>query len=197
MDATLEALSRLGRFARTMTPNPRNIELALPAARALFTETGAPFLIVGGVAVVHHGYLRTTEDIDVLVDPASLPTLAGRATAHGFMVESRTRLRHVASDVPIDLLIAGEPMPRPGSPRYPFPDATRASPNDAAIVDLGLLCELKLHAHRHRDLADVVELLQRLTEGRYQEVEAAVPPIMRPELAALRRDALEEQSFHR
>jgi hypothetical protein len=181
MDATLEALSRLGRFARTMTPNPRNIELALPAARALFTETGAPFLIVGGVAVVHHGYLRTTEDIDVLVDPASLPTL----------------LRHVASDVPIDLLIAGEPMPRPGSPRYPFPDATRASPNDAAIVDLGLLCELKLHAHRHRDLADVVELLQRLTEGRYQEVEAAVPPIMRPELAALRRDALEEQSFHR
>jgi hypothetical protein len=197
MDVTLEALTRLGRFARAMTPTPGSVDLALPAARALFASLGRPYLIVGGIAVVHHGYLRTTEDIDVLIDAESLALLAERAAAHGFVVQSRTRLRHVASGVRVDLLVGGEPMPRPGSPRYPLPDRARSSPSDEAIADLALLCELKLHAHRHRDRADVVELLQRLNEGQYLETEAAVPPALRTELAMLRRDALEEERFSR
>jgi hypothetical protein len=197
MDVTLEALSRLGHFARAMTPTSRSVDLALPATRALFAALGIPYLIVGGVAVVHHGYLRTTDDIDVLVEAPSLAPLAESAAAHGFRVESRTRLRHVASGVAVDLLISGEPMPRPGSPHYPFPDPSRASPTDKSIADLALLCELKLHAHRHRDLADVVELLQRVNEGQYLEVEAAMPEALRPEIATLRRDALEEERFNR
>jgi hypothetical protein len=44
-------------------------------------------------------------------------------------------------------------------------------------------------------VADVVQLLQRLDEGRYLEIEAAMPPELRPELASLRRDALEEDKF--
>jgi hypothetical protein len=59
-------------------------------------------------------------------------------------------------------------------------------------VDLGGLLELKLLARRHRDLADVVELLKRLDEARYDAIEAAVERSLRPELARLRRDALEE-----
>ena len=86
-------------------------------------------------------------------------------------------------------------MPRPGSPPYPDPAALASSPSDAAIVGLEGLCELKLRAHRHRDLADVVELLQRVDEGRYLEVEAAVPRELRAELASLRRDALEEKEL--
>jgi hypothetical protein len=181
MDVTLEALTRLGRFARAMTPTPGSVDLALPAARALFASLGRPYLIVGGIAVVHHGYLRTTEDIDVLIDAESLALLAERAAAHGFVVQSRTRLRHVASGVRVDLLVGGEPMPRPGSPRYPLPDRARSSPSDEAIADLALLCELK----------------QRLNEGQYLETEAAVPPALRTELAMLRRDALEEERFSR
>jgi|SRR5580658_9604508 hypothetical protein len=195
MDSTVEALARLGRFARAMMPTSHSADLALPAARALLADVGGHYLIVGGVAVVHHGYLRTTEDIDVLVDAASLVTLAERAMAHGFVVESRTRLRHSESGVRVDLLVAGEPMPRPGSPSYPFPDPGRSSPIDRGVVGLALLCELKLRAHRHQDVADVVQLLQRLDEGRYLEIEGAMPPELRPELASLRRDALEEDKF--
>jgi hypothetical protein len=36
-------------------------------ARSL-TEAGARYLLVGGFAVIAHGYLRTTKDIDILVD---------------------------------------------------------------------------------------------------------------------------------
>ena len=197
MDPTLDALARLGRFARAMTPTARSVDLALPDTRALFASIGRPFLVVGGVAVVHHGYLRTTVDIDVLIEATAIPLLSQHAAAHGFVVESRTRLRHLASGVTVDLLIAGEPMPRPTSPPYPQPEARRASARDASVADLGLLCELKLRAHRHRDLADIVELLQRATEGEYLEVEAAVPAALRHELAELRRDALEEQASNR
>ncbi len=197
MQANVSALARLRRFAQPMAPHAPAIDLALPASRALLPAAGARFKYVGGVAVVHHGYLRTTVDIDVLIEPASLVAVSERAPSHGFVVESRSRLRHVATEVALDLLVAGDPMPRPGSPPYPSPDALEASADDPLIVGVAPLCELKLRAHRHRDLADVVELLGLLAEGRYLEVEAAVPADLRPELAALRDDALEERRQQR
>jgi hypothetical protein len=96
MTATLGALERLRRFAQAMTPTARSVDLALPATRALFEEAGGSFMLVDCVAVVHHGYLRTTQDIDVLVDANTLVKVAALAAARGFVVESRTRLRHVA-----------------------------------------------------------------------------------------------------
>jgi len=177
-----------------MAPEVAEVDVALPALRALLRDAGASFKLVGGVAVVHHGYLRTTEDIDVLVDAASPQRLAAAAPAHGFTSESRTRLRHTASGVVVDLLVAGDPMPRLGAPLYPSPNDLAASPDDPDFVGLGPLCELKMRAHRHRDLADVVELLQKLEEGPYIELEASIHPDLRAELAGLRRDALEEKA---
>jgi hypothetical protein len=197
VEGTQEALARLRRFAQAMTPGVAHVDVALPALLALLRDVGARFKLVGGVAVVHHGYLRTTEDIDVLVDAASAERLAAGSPTHGFTVESRTRLKHSASGVLVDLLVAGQPMPRPGAPPYPSPDALAASPTDPDFVGLLPLCELKIRAHRHQDLADVVELLQRMEEGPYIELEAAIHPALRPELATLRRDALEEKASTR
>ncbi len=51
-------------------------------------EHGAKYVIIGGLAVAHHGYMRATWDIDLLVDPepenvekirAALSYLADRA----------------------------------------------------------------------------------------------------------------------
>jgi hypothetical protein len=75
---------------------------------------------------------------------------------------------------------------------YPSPESLAASDRDADVVALPGLLELKLRSARHRDEADVVELLKRLDESQYTEVEAAVGREFRPHLAALRRDALEE-----
>ncbi len=35
---------------------------------ALLAEAGVRFIVVGGVAVILHGYVRLTEDVDLLVD---------------------------------------------------------------------------------------------------------------------------------
>lgn len=194
-DRTAIALRRVLRFARQVRLRAGPVDRALPDLRRLLRAAGTPFRIVGGVAVVHHGYLRTTEDADVLLTADALAGLEPLLAEHGFALESPRRLRHLGSKVAIDLLFAGQPMPRPGSPPYPAPDQLGASDDDPEVVDLPGLVQLKLHAGRRQDEADVVALLKLLDEGSYLELEAAVPATLRPALVALRRDALEELAW--
>lgn len=175
-----------------MDPETKAVDEVLPALRALLDEAGIAYRIVGGVAVVHHGYARTTEDIDVLVTPDGASGLEPRLADHGFERVREARLRHVATGVVVDLLLAGRTVPRPGAVPYPSPDALAPSPEDPGVVGLAGLVELKLRADRHQDRADVVALLKRRDDGQYLILEAAVDRALRPALARLRDDALEE-----
>jgi hypothetical protein len=192
MHSTAEVLARLRRFARAMNPDFPAVDVALGDLERMLAAAGVRFRIVGGVAVVHHGYARTTEDIDVLVEAGAVARLEPQLMGFGFERVSPARLRHVGTGVPVDLLVAHSPMPRAGSGAYPSPEELVPSERDAAVVGLPGLIELKLRSARHRDEADVVELLKRVDEARYVEIEAAVAPGLLPALALLRRDALEE-----
>jgi hypothetical protein len=197
VDSTAEALARLRRFARPVNSEIPPVDVALGELRRLLEDAGVVYRIVGGVAVVHHGYVRTTEDLDVLVEAGATPRIDARLEAHAFERTSPARLRHVPSGVRVDLLVEGTRLPRDATRAYPAPAALGESPRDPHVASLRGLVELKLHARRHRDLADVVELLKRLDEVRYTELEASVDPPLRPELAGLRRDALEELGTER
>jgi predicted nucleotidyltransferase len=192
VDSTATTLTRLRQFASAVRPDVPPVGSALDATRRLLLDAGVDYKLVGGVAVVHHGYERTTEDIDVLVEAGGPAKLGNLLTSHDFERVSPSRLRHVPSGVVVDLLVAGSPLPRAGAGAYPAPESLAASPNDATIVGLAGLVDLKLRARRHRDLADVVELLKRLDEVRYVEIEAGADRELRPLLASLRRDAIEE-----
>jgi len=37
----------------------------------ILAEAGVEFVVVGGVAVTLHGYVRLTEDVDILIEPSS------------------------------------------------------------------------------------------------------------------------------
>lgn len=192
MHATVAALTRVLDVAAEVRDSVSRVDRALPPLRRLLEAAGVEFKLVGGVAVVHHGYVRTTEDVDVLLDREASSRLDPLLAEHGFERLSPSRLRHRESGVVVDLLVAGDPMPRPGSPLYPSPAGLVASSADPSIVGLPGLVELKLHSRRHQDLADVVALLKRLDEGEYLRVETAVPANLRSRLVQLRRDALEE-----
>lgn len=179
-----------------MAPEIPPVDQALPAVRELLESAGVPFKVVGGLAVVHHGYARSTVDIDLLVEAGSRERIDTRLEAFGFVRETPHRLRHRATGVAVHLLVAGEPMPRPGGPAYPSPETLPSSPKDAAVVGLAGLVRLKLLADRHQDRADVVALLKHLDERAYLDVEAALDPTeLRQRLLELRRDALEEASW--
>ena len=67
VDPTVGTLARLRRFARSMSPELPAVDVALGEVCRLLEDCGADFKLVGGVAVVHHGYARTTEHVDVLI----------------------------------------------------------------------------------------------------------------------------------
>lgn len=180
-----------------MSADVPRVDEALPLLRHLLEDSGVQFKLVGGVAVVHHGYVRATDDLDVLVEAGALERMRPLLGPHGFVEEGESRLRHVATGVLVDLLVAGRPLPRAGAGHYPSPLEVGASPTDAAIVDLPWLVILKLRAARHQDLADVVALLGPLDDLAYPLLESQVPVELRPRLADLRRDALEELSWSR
>jgi hypothetical protein len=193
VDETAAVFRRLRRFASAVSSKAAEVDVALPAVRELLHAAGVPFRFVGGVAAVHHGYVRTSEDIVVLVEASRLNALdEEQLESHGFRRLSRARLEHEASGVRVDLLISRDPVPRRAGVTYPGPLEVEASERDGDLVGLAPLLQLKLLAGRYQDRADVVALLKRIDDAHYLPLEAAMSPALRPELARLRRDALEE-----
>ena len=95
-----------------MHPDAPQVEVAWPDLRRRLHDAGIPFRLAGGLAVVHHGYLRTTGDIDLLLDVEQLGKLvhrreksaSGESTQRGRGVEAAKphafdrarRMTHVA-----------------------------------------------------------------------------------------------------
>lgn len=195
METTELALERVLAFGRAVKPDLPAVDSALVALRDLLASAGTAYVVVGGVAVVHHGYVRTTRDIDLIVEASDGSRLESILGGAGFERLRVNRWRHQASGVEVDLLFAGDPIPPAAKRRYPAPGAVARSPREGDIVDLPPLLELKLAAARHQDLADVVGLLGELDQVAYNNVEAAVEVSLRPQLAALRQDAMEERRW--
>ena len=192
MSDTARTLSRLSAFARAIRPDSPEVDRALADLRALLARERVSYVIVGGVAVVHHGYARTTRDVDVLLGASDLDRIQQTLEAAGFEREGRRKWRHVASGAGLDVLLAGEPIPPAGRGAFPEPSTMARSDREPDIAALSPLVALKLAARRHQDLADVVGLLQALDESRYLDLESALPGSLSADLARLRADALDE-----
>jgi aminoglycoside-2''-adenylyltransferase len=195
VDSTATALARITSFARAVKPDLPAIDVALAAVREVFARLELDYVLVGGLAVIHHGYVRATRDIDLLVERDDLGRVERLLGSGGFERTSQGHLCHSASGVDVDLLFAGDPIPPRERARFPSPAAVGRSTREGDVVDLPWLVALKLHAGRHRDLADVVGLIQELDEGDYLRLEAAVNVDLRPRLLELRTDALEERRW--
>ncbi len=124
------------------------------------------------MALVAHGYRRTTEDVNVLVTPEGLETIHESLIGLGYRpaFENSKHLRDTNTGVRIEFLIAGQ-YPGDGKPKpvaFPDPSATAVDIDDLRYASLPTLIELKLASGmsspgRLRDLADVQELIRVLT----------------------------------
>ena len=143
---------------------------ALEAIAHRLDAEAVPYAVAGGMALVAHGYDRTTVDIDVLVTANGLATIQERLVGRGYRPAfegSRKQLRDTDRGVRVEFLVAGE-FPGDGKPKaVAFPDPTGSSVEIGGIRYLRLptLMELKLasgisHPGRLKDLADVQELIQ-------------------------------------
>jgi hypothetical protein len=193
MSSTVRTLARVAAFARSVRPDVPAVDRALAALRQVLARAEVPYVIIGGVAVLHHGYARTTRDIDVLVRPTDAALLEPALRAAGFERIAGRRWRHGNDGAELDLVLAGAPIPPAARGTFPDPLAVPRSAREGDIADLPPLVALKLASRRHQDVADVVSLLKLLDEGEYLHLEGAVPGQVRALLAELRRDAVDER----
>jgi hypothetical protein len=137
---------------------------------ARLTEEGIAYGLLGGLALGEYGYVRMTEDVDILLTPAGLERFRDRLLGRGYVAThpGATRsFRDATSGVRIEVLVSGE-YPGDGKPkavRFPDPTAGTVEVDGLRVLGLARIVDLKLASgmsapHRLRDLADVQEIIK-------------------------------------
>ncbi len=133
---------------------------------------GIDYAVVGGIALVFHGYVRATQDIDLLLTEAGLEafhqTLVGRGFVLAFPGAKRI-FKDSQTGVMSKILVTGE-FPGDGKPKsvsFPNPAEIVMEQDGIQVIQLAKLVELKLASglsgsDRLKDLADVQELIRAL-----------------------------------
>ena len=158
------------------------VHQAMRTVSAIFERHQVAYAIAGGMAVNAHRYVRTTDDVDFLVATESMPRIR-ELVAQGVFgaVPGRPR-RFVdpATGVNFDVLVTGM-FPGNGDPgpiAFPDPASVTQLVNQLPVVNLKTLVELKLAAGRHKNFADVVDLIRAndLDESFRSELHPSVHP---------------------
>lgn len=139
---------------------------------AEFDEKKLDYALIGGMALVAHGYRRFTEDVDILMTPDTLLSFRDRLVGRGYLpafAGATKSYRDTQTGVRIEIVTTGE-YPGDGKPKpvsFPDPAKARFQREGLWLITLEKLIELKLASgltavHRLRDLSDVQELIARL-----------------------------------
>jgi hypothetical protein len=152
-----------------------------------------PYAVVGGMALVAHGYARTTVDVNVLVTQDGLDAAHQALDGLGYVrpIPGSKNLRDTQTGVAIEFLVSGQ---YPGDDKskpvvFPEPSAVAVTIDGIQFVALPKLIELKLalgmaNPGRLRDLADVQELIRVLKLP--SDYAAQLDPYVRAKFAELR-----------
>ncbi len=134
-------------------------------------DIGVPYTVAGGMALNFHGFVRFTDDLDLVVTRDGLTTIQSKLSGLGYLpvFAGSKNLRDTKTGVRIEFLISGE-FPGDGKPKpvaFPDPVDTSIEIDGISILQLPRLIELKLASgmsleHRMRDLADVIDLVSAL-----------------------------------
>lgn len=150
----------------------------------LMGAAGIPGVVIGGVAVVLHGYVRTTNDIDIVLQPPLEP-LADLLTNHGFTFDRRRR-EFVKQGVPVHLVLPEQVGAR---------STETVEIEGVTTVTLADLIDMKLRSGstnllRAQDLADVIGLIRhhRLTGGFARHLDKALRPAFRKLVRMIQQD---------
>lgn len=172
----------------------RLLETVRRLATRLAAE-GVDYAVVGALALGEHGYVRMTEDVDVLLTADGLARFRQRIVGRGYIAThpGATRsFRDPESGVRIEVLVTGE-YPGDGKPKpvaFPDPALAATDADGIRVLTLARVLELKLASglsapHRLRDLADVQEVIK--AKGLDATFAAALDPSVRAAYLDLER----------
>src|SRR5262245_6182719 len=106
-----------------------------------------PYAVVGGMALVAHGYQRTTVDIDILLTQQGVDKVRKELQGLGYVppFKGSKNLRDARTGVRIEFLITGQ-YPGDGKPKpvaFPDPASSSVLIDGVRYVTLPRLIELK------------------------------------------------------
>jgi hypothetical protein len=158
----------------------RLLELARELS-ALMRQEGVAGVVIGGIAVVLHGHVRTTKGIDIYLEQP-LKTMADLLLAAGFQHDKRHR-EFVRDGVPVHL-VTREQLGKPPTETVEI--------DGIKTISLGDLIEMKLmsgttNTLRAQYLADVIGLIRanRLTGEFAVRLDKSVRPSFRTLVRAI------------
>jgi hypothetical protein len=141
---------------------------------------GIEYVLVGGMALVFHGYRRETVDVDIILDEHGRERFVENVVGRGYVQlfpGAKKRFRDSDTGVEIDVLIHGD-YPGDGKRKpvvVPRPQDVSTEIDGIRVITLEKLIELKLASgisasDRLRDLADVQELIKiKKLDSQYTE----------------------------
>ena len=135
-------------------------------------EENIPYALVGGMALAAHGFVRMTQDVDLLMTREALETFKEKFEGRGYVLAfsgAQKTFRDTETQVRIEILITGD-YPGDGKPKpvaFPDPAVVFTERGGMRVIPIETLVELKLASgmsasHRLRDLADVQDLITTL-----------------------------------
>jgi hypothetical protein len=123
-----------------------------------------PYVILGGLALNAHQYERMTKDVDVLVTPKAFEQFKKLFVPKFYLPVPGLLRRFIdrKNQRGVDILLTGlyPGSGKPGPIAFPDPKDVGHEFQSIRYINLENLIELKLSARRHRDFADVVELIR-------------------------------------
>jgi hypothetical protein len=162
-------------------------DAVLQIRRIIKSIDGAYATFIGGLAVQELGYVRWTDDVDVVVDSAHYTEVIEKLRESGFVLQADFTLQDKDTGAELDVLREGAKLK---DAKYPLPHPSELGPN-AGFATLPAIIRLKLDAHRRQDLADVVALLKKHLE-KIEVVRETLPLEMVPEYDQLAAEARQE-----
>ena len=180
----------------------RDIAAVLESLRRRLAKEEIPFAVIGALALRYYGYIRHTEDIDILTTREGLDRLHATLVGRGLASRGpglRKRLLETEHQVNIVVVTSGEHAGSSESPvEYPQPDST--SFVDVAglrLPTLEALIEFKIASgvwgHRVQDLADVQRLIR--INGLTETFADPIAPTLREKFLDLLREARLERDL--
>lgn len=167
--SAIDALQQVDEFFMESSPVHKTLR---EIARRL-SEDKIDYAIIGGMALALHGFIRPTEDVDLLMTPEGLDKFHRELVGRGYVPlfpGARKHFRDAETGIKVEVITTGE-YPGDGKPKpVAFPDPKNVSVDLAgySVVSIESLIELKLASgltaeHRKlRDLADVQQLIEVL-----------------------------------
>ena len=156
-------------------------------------DEGIAYALIGGMALGYHGFVRVTQDIDLLLTKEGLQRFKDKLVGRGYVplfTGANKHFKDTVHGVNVEVITTGE-YPGDGKPKeviFPDPAAVSESIDGLKVVRLETLIELKLASgltapHRIRDLADVQQLIETLNLP--EELADRLKPSVRPEYLRL------------